>query len=155
MNNSLTWIKAIKGDDFPNINQWFPGLGRTGLGRDEIYPGIYHQTSPCLNGKQTPLFINRWEFKGHLCITLKNRLHHESCCPPQVFHMPVFLSFFQVTWREWTYKLSDSSSDHAAARVSPGIWTSKGIAGIFRWWISLNPEYIGEYIPIEGWLGRK
>ena len=27
--NSRTWISAIKGDDLPKINQWFPGLGRT------------------------------------------------------------------------------------------------------------------------------
>ena len=29
---------AIKGDDFPNPKPSFPGLGRTGFGRDEIYP---------------------------------------------------------------------------------------------------------------------
>ena len=36
---SLTWIKAIKGDDFPKVKHDFQGSVAT-WGRDEIYPEL-------------------------------------------------------------------------------------------------------------------
>ena len=38
---SLTWILLPFGDGFPYENPWIPGLGRTGFGRDQIYPDMF------------------------------------------------------------------------------------------------------------------
>ena len=40
-NISLPWFVRPFGDDFPIHSPWFPGFGRTGLGRDEIFPVIF------------------------------------------------------------------------------------------------------------------
>ena len=39
-NNSPSWIVGQFGDDFPYQLAMIPGLGRTGFGRDEIYPEL-------------------------------------------------------------------------------------------------------------------
>ena len=49
--NSLTWNVGPFWDDSPKILTMIPGFGRTGLGRDEIYPdksheSIHHPSSP-------------------------------------------------------------------------------------------------------------